>query len=169
VKIDMVNDQLAGKEMAIGRYYLRQGQPLAAIGRFKAVIDNEAYQTTSHTPEALYRLVEAYLTVGLKQEATSNGAVLGFNYPGRSLVQPTPTSLLSEAACRRPTSPKTGPSAASWTAAHSGTALPPPGEFRRRPARRRPSSGRMASHPAGGQAEEEGVDWVASFRSGFRP
>jgi outer membrane protein assembly factor BamD len=82
VKIDMVNDQLAGKEMNIGRYYQRSNQPLAAIGRYKAVIDNDAYQRTSHTPEALYRLVEVYLTLGLKEEATRNGAVLGYNYPG---------------------------------------------------------------------------------------
>jgi outer membrane protein assembly factor BamD len=82
VKIDMVNDQLAGKEMAIGRYYQRAGQPLAAMNRYKTVIDNEAYQRTSHTPEALYRLVEVNLQLGLKEEATRNGAVLGHNYPG---------------------------------------------------------------------------------------
>ena len=80
VKIDMVNDQLAGKEMNIGRYYLRQGDTLAAINRFKGVV--EKFQTTSHTPEALYRLVEAYLTIGLLDEAKRNGAVLGYNYPG---------------------------------------------------------------------------------------
>lgn len=80
VKIDMVNDQLAGKEMEIGRWYLRRDQPLAAIGRFRRVIDQ--YQTTSHTPEALYRLVEAYLTLGLVEEATRNAAVLGHNFPG---------------------------------------------------------------------------------------
>lgn len=80
LKIDMVNDQLAGKEMTIGRYYLRQGDTLAAVGRFKTVIDR--YQTTGHTPEALYRLVEAYLTLGLVDEAKRNGAVLGYNYPG---------------------------------------------------------------------------------------
>ena len=80
LKIDMVNDQLAGKEMTIGRYYLRQGDTLAAANRFRTVIDK--YQTTSHTPEALYRLVEAYLTIGLLDEAKRNGAVLGFNYPG---------------------------------------------------------------------------------------
>jgi outer membrane protein assembly factor BamD len=80
LKTDMVNDQLAGKEMTIGRYYLRNGQTLAAIGRFRAVIDR--FQTTSHTPEALYRLVEAYLTIGLPEEAKRNGAVLGYNYPG---------------------------------------------------------------------------------------
>ena len=80
LKIDMVNDQLAGKEMAIGRWYLRNSQTLAAIGRFKTVIDR--YQTTSHTPEALYRLTEAYLTLGLTEEAKRNAAVLGYNYPG---------------------------------------------------------------------------------------
>ncbi|MGV9006185.1 MAG: outer membrane protein assembly factor BamD [Brevundimonas sp.] len=82
VKIDMVNDQLAGKEMTIGRYYQRASQPLAAINRYKTVIDNESFQRTSHTPEALYRLVEVYLSIGLKDEAMRNGAVLGFNYPG---------------------------------------------------------------------------------------
>ena len=82
VKIDMVNDQLAGKEMAIGRYYQRAGQPLAAINRYKSVIDNQDFQRTSHTPEALYRLVEVNLVLGLKEEANRNGSVLGFNYPG---------------------------------------------------------------------------------------
>jgi outer membrane protein assembly factor BamD len=80
LKIDMINDQLAGKEMTIGRYYLRSGDTLAAIGRFKLVI--ERYQTTSHTPEALERLTEAYLTLGLVEEAKRNAAVLGYNYPG---------------------------------------------------------------------------------------
>jgi outer membrane protein assembly factor BamD len=80
LKIDMVNDQLAGKEMTIGRYYLRQGDTLAAMNRFKTVVDR--YQTTTHTPEALYRLVESHLTLGLLDEAKRNGAVLGYNYPG---------------------------------------------------------------------------------------
>jgi outer membrane protein assembly factor BamD len=80
LKIDMVNDQLAGKEMTIGRWYLRQNDTLAAIGRFKTVVDR--YQTTSHAPEALYRLVEAYLSLGLLDEAKKDGAVLGYNYPG---------------------------------------------------------------------------------------
>jgi outer membrane protein assembly factor BamD len=80
VKLDLVQDQLAGKEMSIGRYYLRQGNPLAAIGRFKTVVDR--YQTTSHTPEALYRLVAAYLQLGLRDEAQHDGAVLGYNFPG---------------------------------------------------------------------------------------
>ena len=80
LKIDMVNDQLAGKEMSVGRYYLRQGDTLAAIGRFQTVV--QRFQTTSHAPEALYRLVEANLTLGLMEEARRNGAVLGYNYPG---------------------------------------------------------------------------------------
>lgn len=80
LKIDMVQDQLAGKEMNVGRYYLRAQDPIAAIGRFRTVVDK--YQTTSHVPEALYRLVEAYLTVGLVEEARRNAAVLGYNYPG---------------------------------------------------------------------------------------
>jgi outer membrane protein assembly factor BamD len=80
VKLDMVSDQLAGKEMAIGRFYLNDNQPLAAMGRFKTVIKD--YQTTSHTPEALYRLVEVNEMMGLHDEAMRNAAVLGHNYPG---------------------------------------------------------------------------------------
>ena len=104
VKIDMVNDQLAGKEMNIGRYYQRANQPLAAIGRYKSVIDNPAYQRTSHTPEALYRLVEVYLTLGLKEEATRNGAVLGFNYPGSPWYAEA-YALLTEQGARPDTAP----------------------------------------------------------------
>ena len=80
LKTDLVYDQLAGKEMTVGRWYLRQGQPVAAMGRFKTVVDR--YQSTSHTPEALYRLVEANLTLGLSDEAKRDGAVLGYNFPG---------------------------------------------------------------------------------------
>jgi outer membrane protein assembly factor BamD len=80
LKLDMVYDQLAGKEMTVGRYYLRGGNPMGAIGRFRTVVDK--YQTTSHTPEALYRLTEVYLTIGLIDEAKRNAAVLGYNYPG---------------------------------------------------------------------------------------
>jgi outer membrane protein assembly factor BamD len=79
-KYDMTVDQLAGKEMAVGRYYERLGDPIAAIGRYKAVVAD--YQTTTHAPEALYRLVVCYLTVGLNGEAVRDGAVLGYNYPG---------------------------------------------------------------------------------------
>jgi outer membrane protein assembly factor BamD len=106
IKIDLVNDQLAGKEMAIGRYYQRASQPLAAIGRYQAVVENEAFQRTSHTPEALYRLVEVYLALGLKDEATRNGAVLGFNYPGSPWYAEAYTLLSEEG--QRPDAEPTG-------------------------------------------------------------
>jgi outer membrane protein assembly factor BamD len=79
LKLDMVNDQLAGKEMDVGRWYLRRGQTLAAINRFREVV--KKYDTTSHAPEALHRLVEAYLTLGLNNEALVAGSTLGYNYP----------------------------------------------------------------------------------------
>ncbi|MCC8372195.1 MAG: outer membrane protein assembly factor BamD [Rickettsia endosymbiont of Pseudomimeciton antennatum] len=79
LKIDLVNDHLAGKEMDVGRYYLKQNNPIAAINRFQLIVDN--YQTTSHIPEALYRLVESYLMLGLSNEAKKYAAVLGHNYP----------------------------------------------------------------------------------------
>jgi len=66
--------------MEIGRYYIRQGHYLAAINRFKAVVDK--YQTTTHVPEALHRMIEAYMALGLKEEATRTAAVLGHNFPG---------------------------------------------------------------------------------------
>jgi len=80
LKLDFTRDHLAGKEMEIGRYYLKGGQYLAAMNRFKRVIDN--YQTTTHVPEALERLVECDLALGLTSEAKRNAAVLGYNYPG---------------------------------------------------------------------------------------
>lgn len=80
LKIDLTHDHLAGKEMEIGRYYLRQHAYNAAIGRFRRVIDD--YQTTSHVPEALHRLTEAYLALGLTEEARQTAAVLGHNFPG---------------------------------------------------------------------------------------
>ncbi len=79
IKLDMVQDQLAGKEMEIGRWYLRRNQHLSAVNRFRTVVKD--YDTTSHAPEALHRLVEVYLALGLKQEALAAGAVLGYNYP----------------------------------------------------------------------------------------
>ena len=80
LKIDLVNDHLAGKEMEIGRYYQRDGRWLAAQLRFENVIDN--YQTTSHAPEALYRMVETTLALGIPAESRKYAAVLGANYPG---------------------------------------------------------------------------------------
>ena len=80
LKLDLALDHLAGKEMAIGRYYLRREQYIAAINRFRVVVTN--FQTTSQTPEALHRLVEAYLALGIRGEAQTAAAVLGYNYPG---------------------------------------------------------------------------------------
>ena len=80
LKTDLVNDHLAGKEMEIGRFYERSGRWLAAQIRFQNVVDN--YQTTSHTPEALYRLAETSLALGIPEEAKKYAAVLGANYPG---------------------------------------------------------------------------------------
>jgi outer membrane protein assembly factor BamD len=80
IKIDLTRDHLAGKEMEIGRFYEKQGQMVAAINRFRRVI--ERYQTTTHVPEALSRLTECYLAVGLREEAQTAAAVLGHNFPG---------------------------------------------------------------------------------------
>ncbi len=80
VRLDLCNDHLAGQEMVIGRFYLRRGYYLAAINRFRNVIDE--YQTTTHVPEALLRLTEAYTAVGLREEARRSAAVLGHNFPG---------------------------------------------------------------------------------------
>ncbi|MBB3860312.1 outer membrane protein assembly factor BamD [Novosphingobium hassiacum] len=80
LKTDLINDHLAGKEMEIGRMYQRSGKWLAASMRFRTVA--EKYQSTSHAPEALYRLVESYLTLGIPVEAQKTAAVLGANYPG---------------------------------------------------------------------------------------
>ncbi len=80
LKLDLVNDHLAGKEMEVGRFYERRRQWIAAAMRFRKVIDN--YQTTTHTPEALERLVESYLSLGMVEEAKRAAAVLDNNYPG---------------------------------------------------------------------------------------
>ena len=80
LKRDLTLDHLAGKEMEIGRYYLVRGHVNAALNRFQTVVRD--YQTTTHTAEALHRIVEVNLTLGLVEEATKVAAVLGHNYPG---------------------------------------------------------------------------------------
>ena len=80
LKLDLTEDHLAGAEMVVGRYYLDKDHYLAAIKRFRRVI--EEHQTTTHVPEALHRLVEAYLALGVVEEAQATAAVLGHNYPG---------------------------------------------------------------------------------------
>lgn len=80
LKIDLTRDHLAGKEMEVGRYYLKRGFYTSAINRFRIVVDE--YPTTSQVPEALHRLVEAYLSLGLENEARAAAVVLGTNFPG---------------------------------------------------------------------------------------
>ncbi len=77
-KFDLAFDQLAAKEMEVGRYYLKRANYAAAANRFRTVVED--FQTTTHTPEALHRLVEAYLSLGLTDEAQTAGAILGYNY-----------------------------------------------------------------------------------------
>ena len=80
LKVDLTLDHLAGKEMEIGRFYQNRKECLAAINRYNVVI--RQYQTTTHVPEALHRVVECYLALGITDEAQMAGAVLGHNYPG---------------------------------------------------------------------------------------
>ncbi|MFX4220586.1 MAG: outer membrane protein assembly factor BamD [Thalassobaculum sp.] len=85
LKIDLARNHLAGKEMSIGRWYMRQGQYLAAINRFKRVVDE--FDTTEQVPEALMRMTESYVALGLTGEAKRTAAVLGHNYPGSDWYQ----------------------------------------------------------------------------------
>jgi outer membrane protein assembly factor BamD len=85
LKIDLAYDHLAGKDMVVGRYYLRAGHHLAAIGRFRNVVQN--FGTTTHVPEALHRLTEAYLALGVVEEARYTAAVLRHNYPDSEWYQ----------------------------------------------------------------------------------
>lgn len=79
IKLDLTVDHLAGKEMQVGRYYETRQDYIAAINRFRFVVEN--YQTTSHVPEALHRLVECYLKLGVTEEARRYASVLGYNFP----------------------------------------------------------------------------------------
>lgn len=94
LKFDLTRDHLAGKEMEIGRYYLKSHDYIAAINRFRIVLTN--FQTTTHTPEALHRLVEAYLMLGIKTEAQTAAAVLGYNFPGSDWYQDSYALLASQ-------------------------------------------------------------------------
>jgi outer membrane protein assembly factor BamD len=85
IKVELCIDQLAGQEMYVGRYYQKRQLYAGAIGRYRVVI--ERYQTTTQVPEALERLVECYLALGVKQEAQETAAVLGHNIPGSDRYQ----------------------------------------------------------------------------------
>ena len=94
LKIDLARDHLAGKEMEVGRWYERQHLYGAAIGRFQRVVDD--YQTTNHVPEALHRLTEIYLLLGLRDQAKKTAAVLGYNYPGSPWYEDSYNQLLDD-------------------------------------------------------------------------
>lgn len=81
-KMDLIRDHLAAKQMDIGRFYLAEKSPLAALGRFKTVVDK--YETSTHTPEALYRMVECYISLGLMKDARTSAAILGHNFASSS-------------------------------------------------------------------------------------
>jgi outer membrane protein assembly factor BamD len=87
LKLDLTRDHLAGKEMDVGRWYLRRNQHVAAINRFNRVLTD--YETTSHVPEALHRIVEAYLELGVVAEARRHAATLGYNYPDSEWYEDT--------------------------------------------------------------------------------
>jgi outer membrane protein assembly factor BamD len=106
LKIDLCRDHLAGKEMEIGRWYQQQNLNTAAIGRFQRVVDD--YQTTNHVPEALSRLTEIYLQLGMKDEARRTAAVLGYNYPGNSWYRDSYNQLFDDGLVpNAPNAPKT--------------------------------------------------------------
>jgi outer membrane protein assembly factor BamD len=92
-KIDLILDHLAGKEMDVGRFYLRRKAYLPALNRFKNVV--EQFQTSTHTAEALHRMVECYLAQGLLEEAQKTAAVLGYNYPGSPWYADTYSLMMS--------------------------------------------------------------------------
>jgi outer membrane protein assembly factor BamD len=94
LKIDLCRDHLAGKEMEVGRWYENQHLYTAAIGRFQRVVDN--YQTTNHVPEALHRLTEIYLLLGMTDEARHTAAVLGHNYPGSQWYEDSWNQLVAD-------------------------------------------------------------------------
>ena len=87
LKFDLALDHLAGKEMDIGRFYMKKGHFGAAINRFRVVVED--FQTTTHTPEALHRLVEAYVSLGLDSDAQTAGAILGHNFQGTNWYKDT--------------------------------------------------------------------------------
>ncbi len=127
LKIDLARDHLAGKEMEIGRYYERQHLYTAAIGRFQRVVDD--FQTTNHVPEALHRLTEIYLLIGLPDEARKTAAVLGHNYPGSQWYEDSYNQLVND---KIVSAAPTLPGAANTTGASSDDLTKPrPGFFER--------------------------------------
>lgn len=85
LKFELAFDHLAAKEMEIGRFYLQRGNYNAAVNRFRVVVED--FQTSTHTPEALHRLVESYLRLGLRDEAQTAAAILGYNFEANPFYQ----------------------------------------------------------------------------------
>ena len=116
LKIDLCVDHLAGKEMEIGRWYEKQHLYEAAIGRFQKVVND--YQTTNHVAEALHRLTEVYLILGLKDQARATAAVLGHNYPGSEWYSDSYAALVGErvttASDDLPPAPQRGAMSRAW-------------------------------------------------------
>ena len=104
LKIDLCRDHLAGKEMEIGRWYENQHLYEAAIGRFQRVVDD--YQTTNHVPEALHRLTEIYLVLGLRDQARQTASVLAYNYPGSSWYEDSYNDLFDSGLVQQPGPPR---------------------------------------------------------------
>ena len=116
LKIDLCIDHLAGKEMEVGRWYQKQHLYEAALGRFQKVADE--FQTTNHVAEALHRLIEVYLALGLKDEARKTAAVLGHNYPGSEWYTDSYAALVGDKALTQSdelqTAPKRGMISRAW-------------------------------------------------------
>ena len=117
LKVDLTRDHLAGREMSVGRYYQKKGQLLAALNRYKVVVDQ--YQTTTHTPEALHRQVEIYTALGLTDDAKRTGAVLGHNFPGSDWYKDsydliTTGRSIGATPAETPASPKDKKKSTSW-------------------------------------------------------
>jgi outer membrane protein assembly factor BamD len=138
LKVDLCRDHIAGKEMLVGRYYEQQRYYEAAINRYQRVVQD--FQTTNHTAEALSRLVEIYLKLGMTDQARRTASVLGYNYPGSPWYQNSYADLRSaHALAANMPSPGSSPSAggahdtpaATSDAPVKGSAAPPPGFFSR--------------------------------------
>ena len=106
LKVDLCVDHMAGKEMEIGRFYQKQHLYEAAIGRFQRVVDD--FQTTNHVPEALHRLTEIYLELGLQDQARKTAAVLGYNYPGSAWYQDSYRNLVNDGIAKGDEKPPAG-------------------------------------------------------------
>jgi outer membrane protein assembly factor BamD len=131
LKAELAEDHLAGKEMEVGRYYQRKGKFVAAANRFKAVVDQ--FQTTTHIEEALHRLTEVYLALGIREEAIKSAAVLGHNYPSSAWYQDSYALLAAEGSLPAP-APGAGKRAPAGDGGADDTLIEPPKDAKAGPA-----------------------------------